>query len=392
MRLLFLNHNVIWRSTFYRCYHLGRYLVRRGHQVTIYTIHPTRRWGIEQIKLQGVQVVQFPDMFWGIGRSGWDPWDLWHRWRRVRNEKYDIVHAFDSRPVVIHPALAIKHSGIPLVMDWADWWGRGGAIEERSNPLIKILLGSIETWYEEHFRTYADGTTVISSALQERAVALGVRPETIKKITGGADVENFTPRDRNQARQALGIPVDMKIMAFMGFVHYDLELVLRAFCLIYRRDKNVRLILVGKPSPLTRRIAREQGCESGIIEYGIVPYEKIPDYMGCADIFLLPFGRKQANIGRWPNKVGDYMAMGRPIVSSPVGEMEHLFNQEPIGRLACDTTEDFAEAAWELLQAPEICRKMGQAARAAAEQRYSWEYLAAGLEKFYEKVMAGARG
>jgi glycosyltransferase involved in cell wall biosynthesis len=275
-------------------------------------------------------------------------------------------------------------------MDWADWWGRGGAIEERSNPLIKILLGAIETWYEEHFRTCADGTTVISSALQERAVALGVKPETIKKITGGADVENFTPRDIKTAREALGLPQAAKIVAFMGFVHYDLELVLRAFGLIYRKNKNARLILLGKSSPMTRRIAREEGTEAGILEYGIVPYEKIPDYMGCADIFLLPFARKQANIGRWPNKVGDYMAMGRPMVSSPVGEMEHLFNQEPIGRLARDTTEDFAEAAWELLQDTESCRKMGQAARAAAEQRYSWEYLAAGLEKFYAKVMAGA--
>ncbi|MBN1595730.1 glycosyltransferase, partial [candidate division FCPU426 bacterium] len=192
MQVLFLNHNVMWRSTYYRCYHLGRYLVKRGHQVTLYTIHPRRRLGVEEAYLQGVRVVQFPDLFWGIGRSGWDPWDVWQRLRRLKKESYDLVHAFDSRPVVIHPALAAQRRGMPLVMDWADWWGRGGVIEERSNPLIKLFFGAVETWYEEHFRRRTLGTTVISEALRERALRLGVRPETILKLTGGADVDNFT--------------------------------------------------------------------------------------------------------------------------------------------------------------------------------------------------------
>jgi len=391
MRLLFLNHNVIWRSTFYRCFHLGRYLVRRGHEVTLYTIHPQRRAGIELIEQQGVKIVQFPDLFWGIGRSGWDPWDVWQRLRRLRTETYDLVHAFDSRPVVIHPALAVHRQGVPLVMDWADWWGRGGVIEERSNKLIKLFFGAVETWYEEHFRTRADGTTVISSALRERAINLGVKPETIIQITGGADVENFTPKDKKRARQALGLPLDAKIIGFMGFVHYDLDLVLKVFCRLYQRDPKVKLLLVGKPSPMTKQVVRTVGTEKGVLEYGIVPYEKIPDYMGCADVFLLPFARKQANIGRWPNKVGDYMAMGRPIVSSPVGEMQSLFQTESIGRLAADEPEAFAEIVWELLTDPGECERLGQAARQAAVERYSWEFLATHLEKFYDKIMTNRK-
>ncbi|MCK5240888.1 glycosyltransferase family 4 protein [bacterium] len=387
MRILFLNHNEIWRSTFYRCFHLGRYLVRQGHEVTLYTIHPKHRFGIEEIELEGVRVVQFPDLFWGMGRSGWDIWDVWYRLRRVRKEIYDLVHAFDSRPVVIHPALAVRKKGIPLVMDWADWWGRGGVIEERSNKLIKLFVGGIETWYEEHFRTQALGTTVISSALQERAIGLGVKPETIIKITGGADVENFKPQDKQKARAALGISQDAKILGFMGFVHYDLDLALQVFCQLHQQDPKVKLILVGKPAPMAKRIARQHGAEAGLLEYGIVPYDKIPEYMCCADVFLLPFARKQANLGRWPNKVGDYMAMGRPIVSSPVGEMESLFATEQIGRLAPEQPEAFAQVVEELLSDPQSCERLGQAARQAAVKRYSWEFLAQRLEQFYLKIL-----
>jgi len=390
MKILFLNHNVIWRSTFYRCYHFGRYLVRRGHDVTIYTIHPSNRSGLEEISLQGVRVVQFPDLLWGMGRSGWDPWDTWNRLAALKKEKYDLVHAFDSRPAVIHPAMALKRLGVPLVMDWADWWGRGGVIAERGNPLLRYGFGGIETWYEEHFRKFADRTTVISTALRERVIRLGISPGTVMKITGGADVENFTPRDQAACRRALNLPLDVKIFGFMGFVHYDLELALRAFAWIYRKDPASRLLLVGKPSPLTARIGQSEGAAAGILEYGVVPYDKISDYMGAADVFLLPFASKQANIGRWPNKVGDYMAMGRPIVTSAVGEMAHLFRNEAIGRLAGETPEAFGEAAWELLQNPATCKTMGATAREAAEKRYSWEFLTLTLEALYHELMRRA--
>ncbi|MCD4813004.1 glycosyltransferase family 4 protein [bacterium] len=383
MKILMLNHNMIWRSTFFRCYHFGRYLVRKGHEVTIYTIHPTHRRGIEEIELQGVRVVQFPDLLWGIGRSGWDLYDTHIRKQYLKKEKYDLVHAFDSRPAVIHPAMRLKKQGVPLVMDWADWWGRGGVIEERSNKLIKVFFSGIETWYEEHFRTQADATTVISTALLERAVKLGVPQKSICKITGGADVENFQPRDKQACRKKLGIALDAKVAGFMGFVHYDLDLALRAFARIFRKDKDARLILVGKPSPMTKTIAREEGCEKGILEYGILPYEVISDHMGAADVFLLPFADKQANIGRWPNKVGDYMAMGRPIISSSVGEMRHLFAAEDIGTLADPDADHFGQAVWQMLEDESACETKGRHARTAAELRYSWEHLTEVLETCY---------
>ena len=148
-------------------------------------------------------------------------------------------------------------------------------------------------------------------------------------------------------------------------------------------------MLVGKPSSLPRQMARAAGAEMGLLEYGVVPYERIPDYLGCADVFLLPFADKQANIGRWPNKAGDYMAMGRPIVTSPVGEMRELFSGEAFGRLAPPDPEGFAEAVARLLQDPEACARMGRAARQAAEADYSWEFLAARLEAFYARRLEG---
>ncbi len=391
MRILYLNHNVIWRSTFFRCIHFARHLVERGHDITIYTIHPHRRSGIEESHIHGVRVVQFPDWLWGIGRSGWDLYDLQQRLQRIKGETYDLVHAFDSRPVVIHPARALQKRGVPMVLDWADWWGRGGIIEERNNPLLRWSFGAIETWYEEHFRTLADATTVISEALKQRAIRLGVNPDTILKLNSGADVEHLHVVDKQEARKALGFSPDWKMFGFMGFVHFDLDLVLQAFTRIYRAHPEARLLLAGKPSPLVAQWIRQEGLGAAILDLGVVPYDRLPQTLGCADVFLLPFARKQANIGRWPNKVGDYMAMGRPIITSPVGEMETLFKAEPIGRLADDRADAFADAAWAVAADAQACSTMGAAARTAAELRYSWKFLADQLHDFYQGVVERRR-
>jgi glycosyltransferase involved in cell wall biosynthesis len=278
-----------------------------------------------------------------------------------------------------------------MVLDWADWWGRGGIIEERNNPLLRWSFGTIETWYEEHFRTLADATTVISEALKQRAIRLGVNPETILKLNSGADVEHLQVVDKREARKALGFSPDWKMFGFMGFVHFDLDLVLQAFTRIYRAHPEARLLLAGKPSSLVAQWIRQEGLGDSVIDLGVVPYDRLPQTLGCSDVFLLPFARKQANIGRWPNKVGDYMAMGRPIITSPVGEMETLFKAEPIGRLADDRAEVFADAAWSIAADAQACSTMGAAARRAAEQRYSWKFLADQLHDFYQGVVERRR-
>ena len=102
-------------------------------------------------------------------------------------EDFDLVHAFEGRPVVLFPALFEKKRGAKLIMDWCDWFGRGGSVEERPQPLVRWLLRPIETHFEEAYRHRADGTTVINAFLKEKAIGLGVDPATILLIQNGSD-------------------------------------------------------------------------------------------------------------------------------------------------------------------------------------------------------------
>ena len=171
MRALFLNHNVIGTGTYQRASSFAREVARRGHDVTLVTTSRTRRLRAQERRTGSLQVIEAPDLLTGAGRTGWDVWNTLWRARRLVPEHFDLVHAFDCRPAVLMPALLQRRrTGAALFFDWADWWGRGGTINERSGPVVRTLVGPLETWLEESFRADATANTTISEALRQRCL------------------------------------------------------------------------------------------------------------------------------------------------------------------------------------------------------------------------------
>src|SRR5260370_1646863 len=159
---------------FVSCLSLAKCSVSKGHRVTLATTSQTSRWTRSQSNVGGVDIIEYPALFPGRVRSGWDPVDTLARTISVIRREFghlDIVHAFDSRPTVILPALLLaKTASTPLIMDWADWWGRGGTIEARDTTrFTRVAVRRVETWFEESFRHRAARTTVISTGLANRA-------------------------------------------------------------------------------------------------------------------------------------------------------------------------------------------------------------------------------
>ena len=151
LKILILNHNIEWRGTFQRCYDFAKLLVDGGHEPTIVTNSSSERFRFDEYEFDKIRIVRSPDLFWGILRSGWDPVNALRRSLYLKGRRFDLIHAFDNRPTVIFPALALKQRlGCPLVSDWCDWWGRGGAITLRKNKIFNFLFAPVETYFEEH--------------------------------------------------------------------------------------------------------------------------------------------------------------------------------------------------------------------------------------------------
>ena len=124
-----------------------------------------------------------------------------------------------------------------------------------------------------------------------------------------------------------------------------------------------------------------------VIEYGFMPYEDYTALLPAVDLFLFPFAKSTLNEGRWPNKVGDYMAAGRPTVSNPTGDMVDLFETHKIGLLASEDPEDFAAKTLTLLNNDDLLAEIGKHARQVAEKYYDWKLMTKKLERCFMEVV-----
>lgn len=382
MNIVHIVLNSVGKGTYWRALHFGRHLVQQGHTVTLLATAPTNRWGMNTREIDGVRLVETPDLLPGSLRSGWDLWNSAQRTRWLGRQPFDLVHAFEARPTVILPTLYLKRwRDVPLVMDWADWFGRGGSVEERSNPIMRMLLRPVETFFEEAFRTQADATTVICSVLQEKAIRLGVDPGSILHLPNGCTPVPFQQLPVSEVRGQLGLPSDGIYIGYIGSIFAeDAALLAQAFDHVYQQEPAARLLLIGCP-PLIRQLVQ---TPTNVHETGWIPNAQVHEYLQVCDLCWLPLRNRAANRGRWPLKLGDYLATGLPTVATPVGDVATLFAEEAVGVLAADEPVAFAEATLRLMADPARRAALGQQARTVALTRFRWTTLTERLCKHYE--------
>lgn len=397
LNILMLNHNPKGAGTYFRCFHFGRELVKRGHRVTLFTGGSTRFLPRTEF-VDGVRVVCMPrfrrlaDLVVPGGlETGF--LDILIRAGHAVLGSYDLIHGFDHLPNVSFPSyLGRRLRRTCFVSDWCDWWSRGGFPVPRFKSAFRQRM---DAFLEEGIRRVADGVTTISSVLFDRAAGLGVPPERMTIIPSGADVDNIRPGDKLGARRRLGLPADARVLGFVGFVDIDIDLVLTALAKVAGRVPQARALVVGERDR-AQATARKLGIEDRVTVAGIKPYHELPDYFAASDVLAMPLRDTLFNRARWPNKVGDYLAAGRPTVTNPVGDVRYVFEKHPVGLLAApDDPDDFARQVLRLFEEPGLADRMGAEARRLAEGEYSWARMTDRLEEFYHLTLsnrkAGAR-
>jgi glycosyltransferase involved in cell wall biosynthesis len=336
----------------------------------------------------GISLVETPDLLWSVGRTGWDPWDTLNRLTWLRTKTWDIVHAWDCRPAVIIPALYAKqHSKateVKLVIDWCDWWGRGGTQAERKGKLAKLVYGPVETFFEEAFRTKADGTTVISEALYQRSLRLRVPQDTIRILPQGCDTDEFLNLDRASARKALGIPLDVHLILSVGaLTTSEAKLFFDSAQLLLGTRADCRVVMIGNHRSLIPPAIK---YHPRFFEAGFVAEETLRNYVAACTALLAPLTDTIASRGRWPSKVNPFLAAGRVAVVTEVGDLAKILKREVAGIVPRCDAEDIVKSINNLLASPSLQRRYECRARWVAENLLAWPIVTAKLEEFYQTL------
>ncbi len=392
LRVMMLTASYTGVGDWYRAWHLGRELTALGQRVTLVSISPHERWRTRLRELEGMEHLECACAGTApFGHHGDGPGDIAARVGHLLRRRYDVVHGFTHYLDVCLPALLLRRlRGFVFVSDWCDWFSRGMAMGRfAARPSLVRLTAA----WEDAVRRRADGVTPISRALEQRALALGCARERVMFLPGGAPAETVRPLEAASARQACGLAPGAQVAAYLGTPYpEEAGRFLAAAARLAPERPGLRLLFIGAPRQWLRRAAEQAGLAERVVFAGKVPDAELARWLACADFFILPMTDNPYHRSRWPNKTGEYLAAGRPILASKVGEARRLLETHPVGRTVGDDPEEIAAAMAGLWDDPAGRQRMGAAARALAEGELSWAALARGLLAFYRRLLAGRGG
>jgi len=385
MRILMLVFNVVERGTYFRAYEFARELVKIGHKVTLIATSPDRYLTHKSRNQDGIRVIETPDWCCGSVRSGWDLYNAFYRMALLKSKEFDIVHSFETRPVNLLPALKLRMAGVPLIFDWADWFGRGGSVEERPKALIRFLLRPVESFFEEKFRKKASATTVICSTLKERAIKLGVIPQSITVIPNGYNIPTWQNTEKPEARKKLGLNEKEFLIGYVGSLFSkDACLMAEVLDLVIAKIPNTRLIHIGHSKYSILKMVKSQ---DRVIEIKDVKLNEMAQYLSACDICWLPLNNSNANRGRFPMKFSNYLAAGKPIVATDVGDVAEIMAKFNIGIVTNNNAIEICESVCKLLLDQALINKMGDASFSLSHKiKESWAARASQINKIYYAI------
>jgi glycosyltransferase involved in cell wall biosynthesis len=151
------------------------------------------------------------------------------------------------------------------------------------------------------------------------------------------------------------------------------------------RQPDVRFLLVGgEPQDVARlRSQAEAQRLNNVVITGFVTNADLPRYQAACDLLLMPYQKQVAGSSGGdiaavfsPLKLFEYLACGRPILSSDLPALREVLNQENAVLLPGDEPQAWVQAIQELQVHPERRAQLAARARQDASQ-YSWEKRAA---------------
>ena len=173
---------------------------------------------------------------------------------------------------------------------------------------------------------------------------------------------------------------EMPNVLFAGSPVYDqtIQFILDAMKIVWVGYPKCKLVVTGyRPNdPASKKIIKrvqDQNLEPCIELAGYLPRSELLIKYSMADALLIPLFDDIRSKARFPTKIGEYLASGRPIVTNFVGEAARFFvDRESAYMSASGDPTRYAEKIMEALSNREEATRVGLAGRRIAESTFQY--------------------
>ena len=260
-----------------------------------------------------------------------------------------------------------RELGIPVALEL-----NSPLVQEQRQYRKLVLLDQAEQIEREVFAS-VDMIFAVSEEVADYAVARGARPDRVSVQPNGVNPDTFS---RDVAPAAIDKPAGGVVIGFSGSLKpwHGLEDLLEAFVIVNGELPDTRLLVVGDGPLLTwsQGFARGARLDGKIIATGWQPHAKLPSYINAMDIACAPYPDIEGFYFS-PLKLFEYMACGRAIVASGIGQIRTVIDDGVDGVLTVPgNVERLAASLITLATDQKLRRKLGERACASISGR-SWQ-------------------
>lgn len=389
-----------YRGSSTHVYELARNLAKLGHEVHVVA----RRVNASQLKLEtidGITIHRFHrGIFFSSKRSSFSDTRargsyrgntsalLWKSYEAYLRTAFPVY-------IAVEVARVIKESAIDLIFERETSFGAGAMASKLSGrPVVLEVIGNRVTRLQmsQSRKIIAYSSGMFEGKAESSKVIL---------VTGAVDTETFRPdpasREEIRRRYSLG---DSPVVGYVGTFqewHGLSELIAASQDVVSVRT-DVKFLMVGPYFKETQAKVANAGLANSFIFTGPIQYQDVPKYMNAGDVLVAPYnpGRiesteqvRKHGLGS-PLKVFEYMAVGKPVITTDVKPISDPIQDGVTGYLIPPgDSKALSSGILKILANGELAEKVGSAGRQSVIANYSWSLVAKQLGDVFESVING---
>ncbi len=300
----------------------------------------------------------------------------------VQENKIDIIWLYGIASNGIQSVKVAKEFNLPIIQRQMDV-----AYELVRIPLLKQLTKK----YEKFVTSNVSKVLCSAPPLVNYAIQMGAKEKNVEYFPLGFDPQTFKPMVKDQQlAHDLGISDNDKVILFVGTIYEfsGLENIIQNFEIIKNKTKDVKFLIIGGGENFEKikSLVNQKKLGSNVILTNFKPQHEIPKFISLADVCINPFEINKITDSIIPIKIFEYLACGKPVLSTPLKGTVVLLPKEDFG-IIYSPYDSFVENLSDLLDNTEKLEELGNKGLDYVVKNHDWSILADSLLKKFESMV-----
>ncbi|MGE5692568.1 MAG: glycosyltransferase family 4 protein [Candidatus Zixiibacteriota bacterium] len=300
--------------------------------------------------------------------------------KQVKTKKFDLVYERYSLFGIAGLSFS-KESRLPFVLEV------NSPLVEEAKTHRQLALEPLAKAVEAYLFSNAGHLVAVSDAVKDYIGSVAPKA-AVTVVPNGVDVRPFL-----KVRASNGKPEKSRKEKFtVGFVGslkpwHGLEFLLEAFRrLPESEDFELKIIGEGPLRLSLEKLSQKLDLQDRVAFTGSVDFEKIPKMLKTLDVLVAPYPQIDGFYFS-PLKIFEYMAAGRPIVASRIGQLADILEDGKNALLIPpENPEALAAALLRLKSDRKLGELLGAQAQKVAKEKHSWKNRLKTVEAIFKSL------